>query len=74
MRKYIPYIVIATIIAIILAVVSYIISPQNIEIWEIIVINAVLIIAYVLALCGIGKMLSEKEIFLEKFKNKIKDE
>ena len=72
MRKYIPYIVIATIIAIILAVVSYIISPQNIEIWEIIVINAVLIIAYVLALCG--KMLSEKEIFLEKFKNKIKDE
>ena len=73
MKKYIPYIILALIIFSSFSIASYLLSPLSIDKVQYAIFSTIGAVMFVIIACMVGKILSEKDLFIvEKYK-KLRD-
>lgn len=73
MKKYIPYSIFALIIFSIFSIASYLLSPLQIDKVQYAIFSTIGAVMFVIIVCMVGKILSEKDLFIvEKYK-KLRD-
>ena len=73
MKKYIPYCIFALILFSFFSIASYLLSPLQIDKVQYAIFSTIAAFMFVVVACMIGKILSEKDLFIvEKYK-KLRD-
>ena len=73
MKKYIPYIILALIILSSFSIASYLLSPLSIDKVQYAIFSTIGAVMFVIIACMVGKILSEKDLFVVKKYKKLKN-
>ena len=73
MKKYIPYIILALIILSSFSIASYLLSPLSIDKVQYAIFSTIGAVMFAIIACMVGKILSEKDLFVVKKYKKLKN-